>query len=39
MHDSAISLHAGQKITSLTMYMAMPMREELRGVLPIRSAT
>jgi hypothetical protein len=39
MHDSAIFLHAGQKVTSLTMYMAMPMRGELRGVLPILSAT
>jgi hypothetical protein len=39
MQDSAISLNAGQKATSLTMCMAMPMRRELCGVLPILSAT
>jgi hypothetical protein len=39
MHNSANSLHAGQKATSLTTYMAISMRVELRGVLPMLSAT
>jgi hypothetical protein len=39
MQDSAIFLNTGQKASYFTMLMAMPMRRELRGVLPIRSAT
>jgi hypothetical protein len=39
MQDSAIFLNAGKKALSFTMLMAMPMLRQLRGVLPILSAT
>ena len=39
MQVSAISFNAHQRATYLTMTMAMAVRRELRGVLPICSAT